>query len=429
MFDPTQYFSHVTQVKEFFLARYPILDRNQNLVAYELLFRRLEMRSGNAAEHGRGIPSIITHTATLGIEAVVGSAAGFLNVDYATLMSNSVRLLPSEKVVFEIPQTIKITAELIHRISEMAEAGYRFALDDVIIFSEYIIPLLPLIEFVKVDTSVMTRTDLLILINRFKEANKLLVAEKVETVEEYRNCVDLGFDYYQGYSFAKPVILSGKKLTSSQAAILQLMALIVRDADNGAIEHRIKKESSLVLSLLNLVNSPAAGVAKKISSISEALGMLSRHQLREWLQIQLYMGPHLAAASASPLLRLAITRGKFLELVTRKLKPANRIMAETAFTVGTMSLLDTLFSQPMATILEQVILGRDVRDALLHRTGFYGDLLKLSEYVEMPGEASQQLILLLLELNLPTEDLYALQLEAFRWSNSLLPSYPKCNLD
>ena len=83
----------------------------------------------------------------------------------------------------------------------------------------------------------------------------------------------------------------------------------------------------------------------------------------------------------------------------------------------------------MATILEQVILGRDVRDALLHRTGFYGDLLKLSEYVEMPGEASQQLILLLLELNLPTEDLYALQLEAFRWSNSLLPSYPKCNLD
>ena len=155
MFDPTQYFSHVTQVKEFFLARYPILDRNQNLVAYELLFRRLEMRSGNAAEHGRGIPSIITHTATLGIEAVVGSSAGFLNVDYATLMSNSVRLLPSEKVVFEIPQTIKITAELIHRISEMAEAGYRFALDDVIIFSEYIIPLLPLIEFVKVDTSVV----------------------------------------------------------------------------------------------------------------------------------------------------------------------------------------------------------------------------------------------------------------------------------
>lgn len=427
MFDPTQYFSPVTQVKEFFLARYPILDRNQNLVAYELLFRRLGTRPENAAEHGRGTTSILTHTSALGIESVVGSAVGFFNVDYATLMSNTIRLLPREKVVFEIPQTIKITAELIHSISEMAEAGYKFALDDVIIFSEYILPLLPLIEFAKVDTSVMTRADLVILINRFKEANKLLVAEKVETVEEYRNCVDLGFDYYQGYYFAKPAILSGKKLTSSQAAILELMALIVRDADNAAIEHRIKKEASLVLALLRQANSPGAGVTRKISSISEALLVLSRHQLRQWLQIQLYMGPHADAASASPLLRLATTRGKFLELVTRKLKPANRIMADTAFTVGIMSLLDTLFSQPMATILEPIILGKDVREALLHHTGFYGDLLKLSECMEKAGEASQQLTLLLLELNLPAEDLYALQLEAFDWGNSLLPSHAKRN--
>jgi EAL and modified HD-GYP domain-containing signal transduction protein len=97
-------------------------------------------------------------------------------------------------------------------------------------------------------------------------------------------------------------------------------------------------------------------------------------------------------------------------------------MADTAFTVGAMSLLDTLLSQPMATILEQVILGKEVREALLHRTGFYGDLLKLCEYMEKPGETSQQLVLLLLELNLPTDDLYALQLEAFDWGNSLLPS-------
>jgi EAL and modified HD-GYP domain-containing signal transduction protein len=421
MFDPTRYFSPVTQVKEFFLARHPILDPNQNLVAYELSFRRLGTTPENAAEHGRGTASILTHASALGIEAVVGSAVGFFNVDYATLMSNTTRLLPCEKVVFEIPQTIKITAELIRCISEMAEAGYKFALDDVIIFSEYILPLLPLIEFAKVDTSVMTRADLVVLISRFKEAKKLLVAEKVETVEEYRNCVDLGFDYYQGYYFAKPAILSGKKLTSSEAAILELMALIVRDADNAAIEHRIKKEMSLVLALLKQANSPGAGVTRRISSISEALLVLSRHQIRQWLQIELYMGPH-ADAAASPLLRLATTRGKFLELVTRKLKPANRIMADTAFTVGAMSLLDALFSQPMTTILEQIILGRDVREALLHRTGFYGDLLKLSECMEKAGESTQQLALLLLELNLPAQELYALQLEAFDWGNSLLPS-------
>ena len=227
IFDPMQHLSLVPQVKEFFLARQPILDRNQNLIAYELLFRRLGTRPDNAADDLRGTASIIAHTTELGMECVVGSAAGFFNVDYATVMSDIVSFLPCEKVVFEIPQTIKITAELIRRVSQMVAAGYKFALDDVITFSEYIMPLLPLIEFVKIDTSVMTRADLGALTSRFKDANKLLVAEKVETIEQFRNCADLGFDYYQGHYFAKPVILSGKKLTSSQASILQLLALIV----------------------------------------------------------------------------------------------------------------------------------------------------------------------------------------------------------
>jgi EAL and modified HD-GYP domain-containing signal transduction protein len=171
------------------------------------------------------------------------------------------------------------------------------------------------------------------------------------------------------------------------------------------------------------------GVSKSISSISEALLVLGRRQLRQWLQIQLYMGPetHADAATASPLLLLATTRGKFLELVARKLKPANKNIADTAFTVGTMSLLDTLFSQPMTIILEQIILGKEVREALLHRTGFYGDLLKLAEYVEKPGEAGSLLAALLMELNLPSDSIYPLQLEAFEWSNSLLPSYTKCS--
>lgn len=427
IFDPMQHFSLVPQVKEFFLARQPILDRHQDLIGYELLFRRVGTRPDNAVDDLRGTASIIAHTSELGMECVVGSAAGFFNVDYATVMSDIVGFLPCDKVVFEIPQTIKITAELIRRISQMVAAGYKFALDDVITFSEYIMPLLPLIEFVKVDTSVMTRADLGTLVSQFKDANKLLVAEKVETIEQFRNCADLGFDYYQGHYFAKPVILSGKKLTSSQASILQLLALIVRDAENAALEHRIKKEASLFLSLLRLVNTPAMGVSKSISSISEALLVLGRRQLRQWLQIQLYMGPQTDAATASPLLLLATTRGKFLELVARKLKPANKNIADTAFTVGTMSLLDTLFSQPMTIILEQIILGKEVREALLHRTGFYGDLLKLAEYVEKPGEAGSLLAALLMELNLPSDSIYPLQLEAFEWSNSLLPSYTKCS--
>jgi EAL and modified HD-GYP domain-containing signal transduction protein len=280
---------------------------------------------------------------------------------------------------------------------------------------------LPLIEIVKINTSFMTRADMVIVVNQFQQTKKLLLAENVETLEQFRGCVDLGFDYYQGYYFARPAILSGKKLTPSQTAILQLMTLLAREADNAEIEHRIKKEVSLCLSLLRLVNTPGMGVTKNIHSLSEALVVLGRRQLQRWLHIQLYIGSHSSPHFVSPLLSLASTRGKLLELVAAKLEPLNKNIADTAFTVGILSLLDSLFGQPMKKILDQIVLGEDVCNALLYRSGFYGDLLKLSEYVEKPSDASRLLGPLLLKLGLPVEELYPLQLEAFEWSNSLIP--------
>ena len=415
------YFSSVPQVKEFFLARQPILDRNEDLIAYELLFRRPEAGPANTADEWRGAVSIIAHASELGIENVIGGLRGFFNVDYQILMRDLADFLPSQKVVFEIPQTIKITPELVQRVSKMVDAGYTFALDDVITFSEYIKPLLPLIEIVKINTSFMTWADMVVVVNQFKQAKKLLLAEKVETFEQFRNCLDLGFDYYQGYYFARPAILSGKKLAPSQAVILQLMTLLAREADNAEIEYKIKKEVSLCLSLLKLVNTPGMGITKSIHSLSEALVVLGRRQLQRWLHIQLYVSSHSNPHFVSPLLSLASTRGKLLELVAAKLEPVNKNIADTAFTVGVLSLLDALFGQPMKKILDQIVLGEDVSNALLYRSGFYGDLLKLSEYIEKPSEASQLLEPLLLKLGLPVEELYPLQLEAFEWSNSLVP--------
>ena len=147
----------------------------------------------------------------------------------------------------------------------------------------------------------------------------------------------------------------------------------------------------------------------------------SASQLQRWLHIQLYVGSHSNPHFVSPLLSLASTRGKLLELVAAKLEPVNKNIADTAFTVGVLSLLDALFGQPMKKILDQIVLGEDVSNALLYRGGFYGDLLKLSEYIEKPSEASRLLEPLLLKLGLPVEELYPLQLEAFEWSNSLVP--------
>ncbi|ABR89716.1 signal transduction protein [Janthinobacterium sp. Marseille] len=407
------------RVKEFFLARQPILNNDQDLVAYELLFRRASSGPANVVDDLAATASVIAHASELGIGNVIGNSLGFFNVDAAVLMCDFVNFLPSDKVVLEILETVEITHELVERVSELVAQGFTFALDDVISHSDALKDLLPLIKIIKIDITGMSTTELGKLADHFRLEDKLLLAEKVETQEQFEACMKLGFHYFQGYYFARPVILSGKKLAPSQLAIMQLMALIMADADTAEIERNIKKDASLVLTLLRLANTPGVGVTQRIDSLGQALTVLGRRQLQRWLQIILYAEHNKGSHFTSPLLQLATTRGKLLELITEKLRPDNRSMADTAFTVGIMSLMDTLFSQSMEEILDQVSVVEEVTDALLYRKGFYGDLLKLAEYIEQIEKTGALLIPTLQKLQLSIEDLYALQLAAFEWSNNV----------
>lgn len=407
------------RVKEFFLARQPILNNDQDLVAYELLFRRASSGPANVVDDLAATASVIAHASELGIGNVIGNSLGFFNVDAAVLMCDFVNFLPSDKVVLEILETVEITHELVERVAALVAQGFTFALDDVISHSDALKDLLPLIKIIKIDITGMNTIELGKLADHFRLEGKLLLAEKVETLEQFEICMKLGFHYFQGYYFARPVILSGKKLAPSQLAIMQLMALIMADADTAEIERNIKKDASLVLTLLRLANTPGVGVTQRIDSLGQALTVLGRRQLQRWLQIILYAEHNKGSHFTSPLLQLATTRGKLLELITEKLRPDNRSMADTAFTVGIMSLMDTLFSQSMEEILEQVSVVDEVTDALLYRKGFYGDLLKLAEYIEQIEKTGALLIPTLQKLQLSIEDLYALQLAAFEWSNNV----------
>jgi EAL and modified HD-GYP domain-containing signal transduction protein len=200
---------------------------------------------------------------------------------------------------------------------------------------------------------------------------------------------------------------------------MQLMAQIASEADIASIERSIKRDASLGLTLLRLVNTPAAGVTQHIDSLGQALTLLGRRQLQRWLQILLYAEPGRAGHATSPLLMLATTRGKLLELMTEKLHPDNRGMVDTAFTVGIMSLMDTLFGLPMEKILEQISVADEVRDALLSRSGVYGDMLKLVECIEHIKESGPQIVVLLKMLHLSSDEFYELQLNAFEWSDSI----------
>jgi len=279
---------------------------------------------------------------------------------------------------------------------------------------------MPMVEYVKLSMRDMPLDGLVRLAPRLKQDGKKLVACKVENRDEFKNCLDLGCDYFQGYYFAKPVIMSGKKLSPSQMAVMELMTLVTSDADNAEIERAIKKDVSLALNLLRLVNTPAVGARQRIDSLSQAVHILGRRQLQRWLQIMLYAEPGKRGHSMTPLLMLATTRGRLLELLATKLRPAHRHVADIAFTVGIMSLMDTLFGIPMKEILAQIPMGDEVGEALMFRGGFFGDLLKLAECIERLEDMDSRILPALADLAISTEELVELEMSAFEWSDNVV---------
>jgi EAL and modified HD-GYP domain-containing signal transduction protein len=411
--------SRPLRVRDFYLARQPLLDRNQALFGYELLFRSASTGGAQGASGVSATAGVIAHAAQLGLARAIGDATCFLNVDADVLMSDIFAFLPRERTVLELVASVEPTDAVLWRIAELARHGFRFAAEGAAP-PEHLQRLLPLVDFVKLDLREMPIVSLLALAPRVREAGKKLVAEKVETHEEYKTCLDLGFHYFQGYYFAKPSVLGGRKLSPSQMAVLELMQLVASDADNVEIERAVKREVTLGINVLRMVNTPAVGLRQRIDSLSQALIVLGRRQLQRWLQIMLYAEPAVHGHSMTPLLMLSTTRARLMELLAQRLRPGQRQVADVAFTVGIMSLLDTLFGIPMTDIVEQIPVSDEVAGALLKRSGFFGELLRLAETIEKMDEGEDQVTPALRELAISGDDLAELEIAAFEWSDSVV---------
>ncbi len=409
----------VLPTDDFFLARQPILGRNQHLVAYELLFRSADAPEANVVDHAAATAAVISHASQLGMERVVGGRLAFVNVDDIVLMSDFVRFLPHDKVILEILETVKATPALIARVAELKSFGFKFALDDVVAQSEDVVKLTELVDVIKIDVQAVRPGGLAALVASFKGLGKKLLAEKVETLAEFETCMGLGFEYFQGYYFARPAILSGKKIAPSELVILNLLQLIRSEADNREVAMSVKRDPLISLNLLRLVNTPAAGARRHIDSLAEALVVLGRDQLQRWLQILLYATPGTNVEFNSPLLQMATTRGKLMELMARKMPGMQGPCAEAAFTVGIMSLMDALFSMAMADILDSVAVAPEVKAALLEREGHLGDMLRIVELVENPKRGAQ-LSKSLKAIGLTVKEMRDIELEAFSWVNEMV---------
>ncbi len=405
---------------EIFIGRQPIMDRRQQMVAYELLFRRSQHNAADVRDDLAATASVITRAfIDLGIEAALGPYQGFINCDESLLLSDLLEVLPSDKVVLEVLETVDITPAVVERCVELKALGFTLALDDFVGYEDRFKPLLDIVEIVKVDTMLVDPAGLLAVTRKLGNWPVTLLAERVEKVELAEHCQQIGYSLFQGYYFAKPMIMAGKRLSHSQMALLRLLGMVLEDTDVAELEAVFKREPGLTMNLMRLTNSVATGVRVKVTSLRHAITLLGRRQLQRWLQLLMYTKPRPGTEPiSSPLMQLAATRGKLMELLAGQIEPGRQEFEDQAFMVGIISLMPALMGVPMAEILNGISLGNTVREALEAQTGTLGKMLDLTEALEgNDGETCHDLTARLPGLD--ADRVNACHTQALIWANNI----------
>ena len=408
----------MTKASKFFLVRQSILDRAQNLEGFELRFRSSQKNAAQSLDDDTVNSLVINHSFNeLGFKNVLGKYRGFVNVSKKILMSDMIELLPKDQLVFELDVSVDLDAEVLKRCKNLRSLGYMLAVDDLAGRSADIEPLRGIIDVIKVDIKQLAQADLTDIVSRFKKWPVKLLAEKVDDRETAQRCFHLGFNLFQGHYFSRPVILTGRRLAHSELELMRLIGLVMSEAETSAIVEVFKENPGLSFNLLRLTNSVAIGAYKKITTVNHAIMELGRRQLLRWLQMLLFANDK-NAVFPNPLLQLAATRGKFMELLARQIDGNNQDLEDNAYMVGILSLMDTLLGVPLAEVILPLNAPYDVSSALLFRSGQLGKLLQLIEQLEKYDmEAASRSVEELPPLDI--SQVNTAQIEALAWANRI----------
>lgn len=354
------------------LARQPIFDADLNLYAYELLFRSTHENhsSVSSIDGDKATTEVINRTfLELGIERVLGNKRGFINLTRSFLTGERSLPFDSSQIVLEVLEDIEIDDTVIKSVQELSEQGYIIALDDFI-FKEELRPIVQAASIIKIDLLALTEEELIEHVEILKQEDVQLLAEKVETAEQFELCKKLGFELFQGYFFCKPIIINDRPLPDNKASALRILSELQKE--NIAIENieaLISQDASLSYKLLRTLNSAAMGLPRQIDSIRQGIMMLGIQTIKSWVTIIAYSD---VDAATSELLTTALVRAKMAEI----LADAFECNAETAFLVGLFSPLDAILQKPMIDLLNTIPLNESVKQALLHGEGNLGNLLR-----------------------------------------------------
>ncbi len=365
---------------ELCIARQPIFSFNKRLYAYELLFRGNDDLSLEKTEGNRATSILLSSTfLTEGIEKITGSKPCFVNFPEQLLLKNIPAAFPKNRLVVEILEDVEPTPEIIAACKKLKKEGYTLALDDFVYHHRFD-PLLELADIVKVDF-LLTPVDgvhkMLYKMARFDHLK--LLAEKVETYDEFEKAMKLGFHYFQGFFFSKPELTQIGELTSVKVNLIRLLAEVSQKKTTiKRLEEIVSADVALTYKLLRYLNSAHFYLLEKVKSVARAISFLGGKRFRRF--ILLILISEIASDKPEELVKLAVVRAKFCELLASQGPMQEK--SDELFLVGLFSMIDAMLDKPMKELMKKIPVSENVKTVLVSRTGPYAAVLEAVECYE-----------------------------------------------
>lgn len=344
---------------EVFIARQAILDREQQLFAYELLFRSCNQNYAGVTDDSASTLHVLSTTLlSAGLSVLSETTPVFINFGREMLLSDWPALLPSSVVVVEILESVKPDSDVVAACTALRQKGYALALDDVT--DATCRDLLDLADIIKVDFRATSPEVQSALVAEHRRAGRRLLAEKVETLEEFERAKALGFDFFQGFFFSRPVLMQGRQMGSMKANALRLLAeLSAPEINFHRLEGLIRCDVSLTYKLLRYVNSALFGRRNPLSGVLPALVAMGEMDIRRWIILATLLD---LKGTTQVLVRHALVRARFCENLATA---AGSRSPGDAFLMGMFSLLDALVHRPLPEVLRELALPEPIVAPLL----------------------------------------------------------------
>jgi c-di-GMP-related signal transduction protein len=348
-----------------FIARQPIFDRKLHTFGYELLFRSGVENIFTFTDGDQASKVVIDSIFLLGLDALTDSHKAFFNCTREILTQEFAYLLPKEKVVLEVLESVKMDEDVLRVCKELKAEGYQLALDDVEADSTRH-PLSSFADFIKVDFIKTTPNERRVLARHFAQQDCTILAEKVETQDEFRSALEMGYDLCQGFFFAKPQMMSRREIPSFKANMLLILSEANKSELNlDGIAESMEREASVCFKLLKYLNSFAFAFRREIHSIRHGLALMGENEVRRW--VSLVVTSAMAEDKPAELMISSLIRARCCDLLASSFRIESR--RTDLFLAGLFSLMDAVLDLPMATILADVPLAQDCRKVLLSHSG------------------------------------------------------------